>query len=76
LYNDLPWAINVNLKELEREENEKFKRDFSGMPDSSEFRNSFVVFDDCERYPHPKVEQMLWQLMNVLMQNGRIFNTC
>jgi ABC-type oligopeptide transport system ATPase subunit len=76
LYKDLTWAINVDLKELKEEENEKYKRDFSGIPNPSEFRKSLVVFDDCEKYPHPKVEQMLWQLMNVLVQNERNFNTC
>jgi hypothetical protein len=34
-----------------------------------------VVFDDIERYPNPKVEQILWQLMNTIVQNGRNF-TC
>jgi energy-coupling factor transporter ATP-binding protein EcfA2 len=76
LYQDLPCAINIDLKAVEEEENEKFERDFSGIPNLSEFKDSLVVFDDCEKYPHPKVEQILWQLMNVLVQNGRNFNTC
>jgi hypothetical protein len=76
LYKDLPWAIKVDLDEVAKEESEKFKNDFSGIPDSSEFRDSLVIFDDTERHPNPKIEKMLYQLLNVLAQNGRNFNTC
>jgi hypothetical protein len=44
------------------------------MPDVSEFKDSLVIFDDTERYPNPKVEKMLYQLANVIPQNGRNFN--
>jgi energy-coupling factor transporter ATP-binding protein EcfA2 len=76
LYNDLPWAIKVDLDEVAEEESEKPKSDFSGIPDSSEFGDSLVIFDDTERHPNPKIEKMLYQLVNVLAQNGRNFNTC
>jgi energy-coupling factor transporter ATP-binding protein EcfA2 len=76
LYKDLPWAINIDLDEVAEEEANKFKNDFSGIPDSSEFRDSLVIFDDTERHPNPKIEKMLYQLVNVLAQNGRNFNTC
>jgi predicted AAA+ superfamily ATPase len=46
LYNDLPYAINVDLDQVAEEESEKFKSDFSGIPDTSEFKNSLVIFDD------------------------------
>jgi energy-coupling factor transporter ATP-binding protein EcfA2 len=74
LYAVLPWAIKVDLKKVEQEEN-KSKFDFSGVPDVSEFRDSLVVFDDTEKMPNVKVEKMLHQLVNVLAQNGRNFNT-
>jgi molybdopterin converting factor small subunit len=35
-----------------------------------------VIFDDTERHSNPKVERMLYQLVNVLAQNGRNFNVC
>jgi predicted AAA+ superfamily ATPase len=76
LYNDLPYAINVDLDEVAEEESEKFKSDFSGVPDTSEFKNSLVIFDDTERHSNPKIERMLYQLSNVLAQNGRNFNVC
>jgi predicted AAA+ superfamily ATPase len=50
LYNDLPYVINVDLDELAEEETQKFKSDFSGIPDTSEFKNSLVIFDDTERH--------------------------
>jgi predicted AAA+ superfamily ATPase len=34
LYADLPWAIKVDLKELEKEEEDKSKADYSGVPDA------------------------------------------
>jgi hypothetical protein len=74
LYNDLNYAIKIDLKKVEEEENEKSKTDFSGLPDASEFANSLVLFDDCEHYPDQKVDRMLNQLINVLAQNGRNFN--
>jgi predicted AAA+ superfamily ATPase len=74
LYNDLPYAINID--EVAQEESEKFKSDFSGIPDTSEFKNSLVIFDDTERHSNPKIERMLYQLVNVLSQNGRNFNVC
>jgi energy-coupling factor transporter ATP-binding protein EcfA2 len=76
LYDELDWAINIDLKEVEEEENEKFKNDYSGVPNPSEFKDSLVLFDDTEKYPNPKVEQILWQTMNTIVQNGRNFNTC
>jgi predicted AAA+ superfamily ATPase len=76
LYNDLPYAINVDLDEVAEEETEKFKSDFSGIPDTSEFKNSLMIFDDTERHCNPKIERMLYQLVNVLAQNGRNFNLC
>jgi energy-coupling factor transporter ATP-binding protein EcfA2 len=75
LYNDLPWAIKVDLKEVEQEEEKKSKNDFSGVPDASEFRDSLVIFDDTEKIPNVKIEKMLYQLVNVLAQNGRNFGT-
>jgi energy-coupling factor transporter ATP-binding protein EcfA2 len=76
LYNDLPYAINVDLDEVAQEETEKYKSDFSGLPDTSEFKDSLVIFDDTERHSNLKVERMLYQLVNVLAQNGRNFNVC
>jgi energy-coupling factor transporter ATP-binding protein EcfA2 len=76
LYQDLPYAIHVDLDEVAQEESEKFKSDFSGIPDTSEFKNSLVIFDDTERHSNPKIERMLYQLSNVLAQNGRNFNVC
>jgi hypothetical protein len=76
LYQDLPYAIHVDLDEVAQEESEKFKSDFSGIPDTSEFKNSLVIFDDTERHSNPKIERMLYQLVNVLAQNGRNFNVC
>jgi hypothetical protein len=35
-----------------------------------------VIFDDTERHSNPKVEHMLYQLVNVLAQNGRNLNVC
>jgi energy-coupling factor transporter ATP-binding protein EcfA2 len=75
LYNDLPWAIKVDLKEVEREEQEKSRSDYSGVPDASEFRDSLVIFDDTEKMPNAKIERILYQLANVLAQNGRNFGT-
>jgi energy-coupling factor transporter ATP-binding protein EcfA2 len=46
LYADLPWAIKVDLKEVEKEEQEKSRADYSGISDASEFRDSLVIFDD------------------------------
>jgi predicted AAA+ superfamily ATPase len=74
LYQDLPYAIHVDLDEVAQEESEKFKSDFSGIPDTSEFKNSLVIFDDTERHSNPKIERMLYQLVDVLAQNGRNFN--
>jgi hypothetical protein len=74
LYADLPWAIKFDLKKVEEEE-EKSKTDYSGVPDASEFKDSFVIFDDTEKMPNVKVEKMLYQLVNVLAQNGRNFGT-
>jgi energy-coupling factor transporter ATP-binding protein EcfA2 len=62
LYNDLPWAIKVDLKEVEQEEQEKSRGDYSGIPDASEFRDSLVIFDDTEKMPNVKIEKMLYQL--------------
>jgi hypothetical protein len=76
LYKDLSYAIKVDLDEIAEEESAKFKSDFSSLPDTSEFKNSLVIFDDTERYSNPKVERMLYQLVNVLAQNGRNFNIC
>jgi hypothetical protein len=75
LYADLPWAIKVDLKKVEEGEEDKSKSDFSGVPDASEFKDSLVIFDDTERYPNIKIEKMLYQLVNVLAQNGRNFGT-
>jgi energy-coupling factor transporter ATP-binding protein EcfA2 len=75
LYNDLPWAIKVDLKEVEQEEQEKSRGDYSGVPDASEFRDSLVIFDDMEKMPNVKIEKMLYQLANVLAKNGRNFGT-
>jgi hypothetical protein len=75
LYADLPWTINVDLKKVEQEEEEKSKSDYSGVPDASEFQDSLVIFDDTEKMPNVKVEKMLYQLVNVLAQNGRNFGT-
>jgi deoxyadenosine/deoxycytidine kinase len=74
LYNDLRFAKKVNLKEVEEEESEKSKIDFSGLPDASNFANSLVIFDDTLNYPDLKVERKLNQLVNILAQNGRNFN--
>jgi energy-coupling factor transporter ATP-binding protein EcfA2 len=74
LYNDLPWAIKVDLKEVEKEE-EKYRSDFSGIPDASEFHDSLVIFDDTEKMPNVKIEKMMFQLANMLAQNGRNFST-
>jgi hypothetical protein len=76
LYKDLPYAINVDLGEVAEEETQKYKSDFSGLPDTSEFKDSLVIFDDTERHSNPKIERMLYQLVNVLAQNGRNFNVC
>jgi hypothetical protein len=62
-------------KESKGEEQEKSKSDYSGVPDASEFHDSLVIFDDTEKMPNVKVEKMLYQLVNVLAQNGRNFNT-
>jgi energy-coupling factor transporter ATP-binding protein EcfA2 len=51
LYNDLPWAIKVDLKEVEQEEQQKSRGDYSGVSDASEFRDSLVIFDDTEKMP-------------------------
>jgi energy-coupling factor transporter ATP-binding protein EcfA2 len=59
LYNDLPYAINVDLDKV-AEETERFKSDFSGLPDTSEFKDSLVIFDDTERHSNPKIERMLY----------------
>jgi hypothetical protein len=75
LYVDLPLAIKIDLKKMEQEEEEKSKTDYSGVPDASEFRDSLVIFDDREKMPNIKVEKMLYQLVNVLAQNGRNFST-
>jgi energy-coupling factor transporter ATP-binding protein EcfA2 len=75
LYADLPWAIKVDLKKVEQEEQDKNKADYSGLPDASEFRGSLVIFDDTEKMPNVKIEKMLYQLVNVLAQNGRNFGT-
>jgi energy-coupling factor transporter ATP-binding protein EcfA2 len=75
LYADLPWAIKVDLKEVEKEEQEKSRADYSRIPDASEFRDSLVIFDDTEKMPNVKIEKMLYQLVNVLVQNGRNFGT-
>jgi Cdc6-like AAA superfamily ATPase len=75
LYDDLPWAIKVVLKEVEQEEQEKSRGDYSGILDASEFRDSLVIFDDTEKMPNAKIEKMLYQLVNVLAQNGRNFGT-
>jgi Cdc6-like AAA superfamily ATPase len=75
LYNDLPYAKVIDLKLIEEEENNKKKNDYSGMPDVSDFKDSLVIFDDTEQYPNPKVESMLYQLCNVIAQNGRNYNT-
>jgi hypothetical protein len=75
LYADLPWAIKVDLKEVEKEEEDKSKSDFSGVPNASEFKDSLVIFDDTEKMPNVKVEKMLYQLVNVIAQNGRNFGT-
>jgi hypothetical protein len=72
LYADLLWAIKVDLKQVEQE---KSRGDYSGIPDASEFRDSLVIFDDTEKMPNVKVEKMLYQLVNVLAQNGRNFGT-
>jgi energy-coupling factor transporter ATP-binding protein EcfA2 len=74
LYDDLPWSIKVNLKQVEEEEMDKPKHDYSGLPDVSDFSDSLVIFDDTERYPNPKVQSMLEMLVNVIAQNGRNFN--
>jgi Cdc6-like AAA superfamily ATPase len=63
LDNDLPYAINVDLDEVAEEETQKLKSDFSGLPDTSEFKDSLVIFDDTERHSNPKVERMLYQLV-------------
>jgi hypothetical protein len=39
----------VDLKEVEKEEQEKSRGDYSGVPDASEFRDSLVIFDDTEK---------------------------
>jgi energy-coupling factor transporter ATP-binding protein EcfA2 len=75
LYADCPWAIKVDLKKVEEGEQSKAKNDYTGVPDASEFRNSLVIFDDTEKMPNVKVERILYQLVNVLAQNGRNFNT-
>jgi energy-coupling factor transporter ATP-binding protein EcfA2 len=75
LYADLPWAIKVDLKEVKKEEEDKSKGDYSGVPDASEFRDSLVIFDDTEKMPNVKIEKMSYQLVNVLAQNGRNFGT-
>jgi hypothetical protein len=59
LYADLPWAIKVDLKKVEEEEEEKSKSDYSGVPDASEFKDSLVIFDDTERYPNMKIEDVV-----------------
>jgi Cdc6-like AAA superfamily ATPase len=75
LYNDLPWAIKVDLKQVEKEEEDKARTDFSGLPDASEFHDSLVIFDDTEKMPNVKIEKMMYQLANILAQNGRNFST-
>jgi molybdopterin converting factor small subunit len=35
-----------------------------------------VIFNDTKRHSNPKIERMLYQLVNVLAQNGRNFNVC
>jgi energy-coupling factor transporter ATP-binding protein EcfA2 len=75
LYADLPWAIKVDLKKVEEEEEEKSKSDYSGVANASEFKDSLVIFVDTERYPNMKIEKILYQLVNVLAQNGRNFGT-
>jgi hypothetical protein len=46
------------------------------VPHPSLFNDSLVIFDGTEKYPNPKVEQILWQTMNTIFQNSRNFNTC
>jgi energy-coupling factor transporter ATP-binding protein EcfA2 len=75
LYDDLPWATQVDLDEVAEEEAELPKNDFSGVPNVSEFRNSLVIFDNTERHPNPKVERILYQLVNVIAMNGRRLNS-
>jgi len=74
LYNDLPFAKIIDLKAVEEDEQTRHKSDFSGMPDVSDFKNSLAIFDDTERYPNPKVEKILYQLCNVIAQNGRNYD--
>jgi hypothetical protein len=61
---------------VEEEEKDKSRTDMSGIPEVSEFANSLVVFDDTEKYPSPKLERMLYQMMNIIAQNGRNYNIC
>jgi hypothetical protein len=76
LYKEFRYAINIDLKAVEEEEKDKPRTDMSGIPEVSEFANSLVVFDDTEKYPSPKVERMLYQMMNIIAQNGRNYNIC
>jgi hypothetical protein len=41
----------------------------------SKHNDVIVIFDDTEKMPNVKVEKMLYQLVNVLAQNGRNFGT-
>jgi hypothetical protein len=61
---------------VEEEEKDKSRTDMSGIPEVSEFADSLVVFDDTEKYPSPKVERILYQMMNIIAQNGRNYNIC
>jgi ABC-type oligopeptide transport system ATPase subunit len=76
LYDEFKFAIRVDLKKVEEEENENYKTDMSGVPYTSEFANSLVVFVDTEKYPNSKVERILYTIMNILAQNGKNHNIC
>jgi hypothetical protein len=40
------------LDEAARFEDEKSQNDWSGVPNPANYKNSLVIFDDCENYPH------------------------
>jgi len=62
------------LDEAARFEDEKSQNDWSGVPNPANYKNSLVIFDDCENYPHPKMNKILDRFANVLAQNGRNYS--
>lgn len=73
-YDDIPFAKSIDLEEASRIEDEKPFNDWSGVPSADKFKNSIVLFDDYENYPHPKMNKILERLVNNIAQNGRNYS--